>query len=37
MEPHAEFLDPFRTVAILPEHLLGDVPPAELKTHPYGT
>jgi len=37
MEPHAEFLDPFRTVAILPEHLLGDVPPAELKQHPFGT
>jgi peptide/nickel transport system substrate-binding protein len=37
MEPHAEFLDPFRTVAILPQHLLGDVPPAELKQHPFGT
>jgi peptide/nickel transport system substrate-binding protein len=37
MEPHAEFLDPFRSLGILPEHLLGDVPPAELKTHPYGT
>jgi peptide/nickel transport system substrate-binding protein len=37
MQPHAEFLDPFRTVAILPEHLLGDVPPEELKQHPYGT
>ncbi len=36
MEPHAEFLDPFRTLAILPEHLLGDVPPDELKQHPYG-
>jgi peptide/nickel transport system substrate-binding protein len=37
MEPHAEFLDPFRTVAILPEHLLGDVAPEELKQHPFGT
>ena len=37
MEPHAQPLDPFRTVAILPEHLLGDVPHAELKQHPYGT
>lgn len=37
MEAHAEFLDPFRSVAILPEHLLGDVPAEELKQHPYGT
>ena len=37
MEPHSEFLDPFRAVAILPEHLLGDVPPSELKQHPYGS
>jgi peptide/nickel transport system substrate-binding protein len=37
LQPHAEFLDPFRTVAILPEHLLGDVPHDELKQHPYGT
>ncbi|HSG47038.1 MAG TPA: ABC transporter substrate-binding protein [Longimicrobiales bacterium] len=35
--PHADFLDPWRSVAILPEHLLGDVPPAELRGHPYGT
>jgi len=37
MEPHAEPLDPWRTVAILPEHLLGDVPPARLRGHPYGS
>ncbi|HKK94144.1 MAG TPA: ABC transporter substrate-binding protein [Longimicrobiales bacterium] len=37
MEPHADFMDPWRSVAIMPEHLLGDVPPAELKQHPYGT
>lgn len=37
LEPHAEFLDPFRTVAILPEHLLGDVPHGELRVHPFGT
>ncbi len=36
MEPHSEFLDPFSSVAILPEHLLGDVPVAELREHPYG-
>ena len=37
LEPHAEFLDPWRTVAILPEHLLGDVPRDELRIHPFGT
>lgn len=37
MSAHSEPLDPFRTVAILPEHLLGDVPHAELKQHPFGT
>lgn len=37
LEPHSEFLDPWRSTAILPEHLLADVPPAELKQHPFGT
>lgn len=37
MTPHADYLDPWRTFAILPEHLLGDVPPTELLQHPYGT
>jgi peptide/nickel transport system substrate-binding protein len=37
MTPHADFMDPWRSVAIMPEHLLGDVPPAELGQHPYGT
>ena len=37
MEPHAEFLDPFWSVGILPEHLLSDVPRDELRLHPYGT
>ncbi|MEM7414190.1 MAG: ABC transporter substrate-binding protein [Gemmatimonadota bacterium] len=37
MRPHAEYLDPFRSLGILPEHLLGDVPPEELKQHPYGS
>lgn len=37
LEPHAEFLDAWTTLGILPEHLLGDVPPAELRQHPYGT
>ena len=36
MRPHAEPLDPWRATAIMPVHLLGDVPPAELRQHPYG-
>jgi peptide/nickel transport system substrate-binding protein len=35
LRPHADYLDPWRTVAILPEHLLGDVPPEELRGHPW--
>lgn len=35
MRPHAEFLDAWRTLGILPEHLLGDVPPETLREHPY--
>lgn len=35
LEPHAEFLDPWRALAIMPEHLMGDVPPEELAQHPY--
>jgi peptide/nickel transport system substrate-binding protein len=37
LDPHAEPLDPWRAVPIMPRHLLGDVPPAELRQHPYGT
>ena len=37
LEPHAEFLDPFWRTAILPEHLLADVPHEALKQHPFGT
>jgi peptide/nickel transport system substrate-binding protein len=37
MQPHAEFLDPFRSLAILPEHLLRDVPRSQLRQHPFGT
>ena len=37
LEPHADFIDPWRTVGIMPEHLLGDVPVEELGQHPFGT
>lgn len=37
LQPHAELLDPWRAVAIMPRHLLEDVPPSELRQHPFGT
>jgi len=37
LEPHAEFLDAWTKTAILPEHLLRDVPHQELTQHPFGT
>ena len=37
MQPHADFIDPWRATAIMPEHLLGDVPATTLSQHPYGT
>lgn len=37
LRPHADFLDPWRATALLPEHLLKDVPHAELASHPYTT
>ena len=35
--PHAEMLETWRTLPILPEHLLGEVPTAELANHPYSS
>jgi peptide/nickel transport system substrate-binding protein len=37
MRPHAEALDVWRTFGIMPEHLLGDVPVADLATHPFNS
>ncbi|MEE9133305.1 MAG: ABC transporter substrate-binding protein [Gemmatimonadota bacterium] len=37
LERHPGFMDPWRTIAPMPEHILGDVPPAELKQHPFGS
>ncbi|HIF06326.1 MAG TPA: hypothetical protein EYQ64_05060 [Gemmatimonadetes bacterium] len=37
MDPHADFIDPWRATAIMPEHLLEDVPSTELRQHPYGS
>lgn len=36
LEPHAEFLDPWRATAIMPVHLLGEVEPEQLRQHPFG-
>jgi peptide/nickel transport system substrate-binding protein len=37
LEPHATALAAWRTVAIMPEHILGAVPAAELGAQPFGT
>jgi len=37
LKRHPGFMDPWRTTAPMPQHLLGDVPPAELRQHPFGT
>jgi peptide/nickel transport system substrate-binding protein len=37
LRPHVDALDPWTTTPVMPEHLLGDVPPGELARHPYGT
>jgi peptide/nickel transport system substrate-binding protein len=37
LRPHAEFMDPWRTFAPVPEHVLRGVPPERLATHPFGT
>jgi peptide/nickel transport system substrate-binding protein len=35
LRPHSEFLDIWAQTAIMPKHILGDVPPAELIQHPF--
>ncbi len=36
-EAHSDYMDPWRTVAIMPRHLLGGVRPENLARHPFGT
>jgi peptide/nickel transport system substrate-binding protein len=36
MRRHADYMDPWRAVAIMPRHLLAEVPPEELQLHPFG-
>jgi peptide/nickel transport system substrate-binding protein len=35
--PHADFMESWAELAIMPAHRLGDVPPEELMRHPFGT
>ncbi|HEX5724329.1 MAG TPA: ABC transporter substrate-binding protein, partial [Longimicrobiaceae bacterium] len=37
MVPHSDYMDPWRSFSPVPMHLLRDVPPAELKNHPFST
>jgi peptide/nickel transport system substrate-binding protein len=37
LKRHPGFIDPWRSVAPMPEHVLGDVSPEELGRHPFGT
>lgn len=37
MRPHAEYLDPWRSFAAVPKHVLEGVEPAQLKNHPFST
>jgi peptide/nickel transport system substrate-binding protein len=34
---HPGFMDPWRKISPMPIHILGDVAPAELRHHPFGT
>ena len=37
LRPHSDFLDIFYQTAVMPRHILGEVAPAQLLTHPFGT
>ena len=37
LRPHAEFLDPWRSFAPVPQHVLKDVPAAALRNNPFAT
>jgi peptide/nickel transport system substrate-binding protein len=36
MRPHADFMDPWRSFAPVPRHVLEGTKPAEMQTHPFG-
>ncbi|MGH7545025.1 MAG: ABC transporter substrate-binding protein, partial [Gemmatimonadota bacterium] len=37
LRPHSEFMDVWRAVSPMPRHILGDVGPREMRTHPFNT
>lgn len=37
MAPHADFMDPWRSFAPVPRHILEGTAPAQIKNHPFGT
>ena len=37
LQSHQDYMDPWRMLAPMPAHLLADVPPDELASHPFGT
>lgn len=37
LQPHSEFMDVWRAVSPMPRHILGDVAPDEMRTHPFNT
>lgn len=37
LQPHADFIAPWMAFLPVPRHLLNDVPPEELRRHPYST
>ncbi|HEV2132087.1 MAG TPA: ABC transporter substrate-binding protein [Longimicrobiaceae bacterium] len=37
LRPHPEFLEVWYVTPVVPRHILGSVPPEELRTHPFGT
>ncbi|MDQ4044766.1 MAG: ABC transporter substrate-binding protein, partial [Chloroflexota bacterium] len=37
LRPHAEFLDGWAQLAVMPQHILEDVPHEKLASHPFGT
>lgn len=35
LEPHVDYMDAWRATAIMPKHLLGDVPASDMASHPF--
>jgi peptide/nickel transport system substrate-binding protein len=37
LRPHSDYMDMWYQTSIMPQHVLGDVPPAQMIQHPFGT